>query len=227
MKKVLIVAIALIGLQSFAQQPVQPMISVVGEGKVIAVPDEVTVRVRVETTGKDAAKVKTENDDAVDAVIKFTRKMNIGQNDVKTEYINLNKNYDYQTKTYNYQANQSISIKIEDLENYEKIMEGLLASGINNIDSVEFSSSKIEEYRSQARKNAISDAKMKAGEYSSVLGQTVGQAISISETGTSIPMPQPQFKMMARAESMDASQETIALGEMTVTANVSVVFELR
>ena len=117
MKKVFIAVIMVLGMHAFAQQQMQPVVSVQGEGKVTVVPDEVTVRVRVETTGKEAAKVKDENDKSVDAVLKFIRKMDIAQNNVKTEYVNLNKNYDYQTKIYNYQANQSISIKIEDLAN--------------------------------------------------------------------------------------------------------------
>lgn len=227
MKKVFIAVIMVLGMQAFAQQQMQPVVSVQGEGKVTVVPDEVTVRVRVETTGKEATKVKDENDKSVDAVLKFIRKMDIAQNNVKTEYVNLNKNYDYQTKTYNYQANQSISIKIEDLKNYEKIMEGLIESGINNIDGVEFSSSNIEEYRSKARKLAITNAKMKAEEYTAVLGQSVGNAISIAESGSAMPLPQPQYKMMAMSESADASQETIAPGEITISAKINVVFELK
>ena len=228
MKKLILVALLIMGTVAMAQEKIQPLVSVTGEGKVKAVPDEVTVRVRVETTGKEAAAVKAENDKNVDAVLKFALKMNIPQNNVTTQYVNLNKNYDYQTKTYSYQANQSIAIKIEDLSRYEDIMSGLIASGINNIDGIEFSSSKIETYRSEARKKAVADAKMKANEYAGVLDQSAGKAISISETGTSIPMPQPQYKVMAMraSDSMESSQETIAPGEMTITARVSVTFEL-
>ena len=68
---------------------------------------------------------------------------------------------------------------------------------------------------------------MKAEEYTAVLGQTIGNAISIAESGSAMPLPQPQYKMMAMSESADASQETIAPGEITISAKINVVFELK
>ena len=84
----------------------QPMVSVTGEGIVNVVPDEVTIDVRVENTGKDATIIKQENDRTVSKVLSFIKKMGVDDKDVKTQYIRLNKNYDYNSKTYNYSANQ-------------------------------------------------------------------------------------------------------------------------
>lgn len=52
-------------------------------------------------------------------------------------------------------------------------MMGLVDNGINNIDNVEFKSSKIEEYKSEARKQAMKDAKQRAEDYVSVLNQNI------------------------------------------------------
>ena len=74
---------------------------------------------------------------------------------------------------------------------------------------------------------AMKDAKMKAEDYVSVLGQKVGKAIVISDN-TQVYYPQPMF---AQAKNMDmeesaAPRETIAIGEITITANVTVSFAL-
>lgn len=223
MKAILILAITAMTSMAHAQQ-IQPTVSVTGEGKIIAVPDEVTIRMGVQTEGKDAKTVKSENDASVDKVLDYLLKMNIPQNQVQTEYVNLNKNYDYNTKTYNYKASQTISVKLKDLSKYDKVMSGLVSSGINTINGVEFSSSKMEAYEAQARKKAVADAKEKAKEYAGVLGQNIGKALMIAEEGTSAPQPQPMYKV-AMAE-MDSTQRTLAPGELTITSKIQVSFEL-
>lgn len=222
----MIIVTLITGMATQAQETT-PTVNVMGEGKVTVVPDEVTIRVGVETTGKEAAAVKTENDKDVDEVLRFTKKMGIPENHVQTEYVQLNKNYDYQNKTYNFRANQTISIKLEDLDKYEELMSGLVASGINNIAGVNFASSEIEKYKSQARNKALANAKSKATEYATVLGQSIGRAVMISELGTSSPQPQPKYRMMAMADSVEgASQETLAPGEITITERIQVSFIL-
>ncbi len=160
-----------------AQNTLPPhTIDVTGEGIVRVVPDEVTIKIRVENTGENTKTLKEQNDATISDVLKFLKKMNIDDKDVKTEYMNLSKNYDYNSKTYTFAANQSLSVKLRDLKKYEPVMKGLIDSGINRIDGVSFSSSNKAALESQARKKAVENAKMKAEEYTSVLNQTVGKA---------------------------------------------------
>ena len=79
----------------------------------------------------------------------------------------------------------------------------------------------------EARKKAILNAKQKANDYVSVLGQKVGKAILITDN-SSVYVPQPYFKgnMMAMATEADSSRETLAIGEIEIVTNVSVVFAL-
>ena len=224
MRTILILAITAMTTLAHAQQ-IEPTVGVTGEGKVIVVPDEVTISLGVQTQGKDAAAVKSENDKAVDKVLDFLLKKNIPQNQVQTEYVSLNKNYDYNTKVYNYNASQTISVKLKDLSKYDEIMSGLVASGINSINGVNFGSSKIDTYEAEARKKAVANAKMKAQEYAGVLGQKIGKAVQIAEQGTNTPQPQPMYKM-AMSESMDSSQRTLAPGEMTISSKIQITFQL-
>ncbi|RXG23575.1 SIMPL domain-containing protein [Leeuwenhoekiella aequorea] len=224
MRTILILAITAMTTLAHAQQ-IEPTVGVTGEGKVIVVPDEVTISLGVQTQGKDAAAVKSENDKAVDKVLDFLLKKNIPQNQVQTEYVSLNKNYDYNTKVYNYNASQTISVKLKDLSKYDEIMSGLVASGINSINGVNFGSSKMDTYEAEARKKAVANAKVKAQEYAGVLGQKIGKALQIAEQGTNTPQPQPMYKM-AMSESMDSSQRTLAPGEMTISSKIQITFQL-
>ena len=202
-----------------------PTIDVTGEGIVRVVPDEVTINIRVENTRENTKILKEQNDATISEVLKFLKKMDIADKDVRTEYMNLNKNYDHNSKTYTFAANQSLSVKLRDLKKYEAVMKGLIDTGINRIDGVSFSSSKEASLKSEARKKAVENAKMKAQEYVSVLNQTVGKAVSISEFSNS-GGPQPMYKMAMMDSSSGGGDQTIALGEMEIKTTVNVSFLL-
>ncbi len=215
-----------ISLTMFAQNPTEiNTVNVTGEGIVKVVPDEVTVSVRVENTGENTKVLKEQNDVAINEVLKFLKKMGIADKDIMTEYINVNKNYDYNTKTYSFSANQSLSVKLRDLKKYEELMKGLMDSGINRIDGVNFSSSKEEELESQARIKAVQNAKMKATEYAGALNQTIGKAALISEYRNTIG-PQPMYKSAMMSDESGSGQQTIAPGEMEIRTTINVSFYL-
>ncbi|MFM9826273.1 SIMPL domain-containing protein [Flavobacterium sp.] len=204
-----------------------PMINVSGDGKVKVTPDQAAITVSIETKGSKAAEVKTENDKKMDAIIKFIKKSNIAKEDFQTQRVSLNPNYDYDKKKHSYIATQSLQILLKDLSKYDVLMEGLVDEGINRIDNIEFKSSKLIQIQSEARKLATKDAKAKAEDFVSVLGQKVGKAILISDN-SQVYIPQPRmYAMKTMAMDMEAApRETLAVGEIEITANVTVSFIL-
>jgi uncharacterized protein YggE len=74
----------------------------------------------------------------------------------------------------------------------------------------------------------MKEAKLKAQDYVSVLGQKVGKAMTISDNSQTY-YPQPVYaamKTMAMSDREAAPRETLAVGEINITANVSVSFIL-
>ncbi len=203
-----------------------PQITVSGEGKIKMTPDEAIITVGVEYSGQDATEVKKKNDETVDLVIKTIKNKGIPTSDFQSQRVSLYKNYDYQTKKNSYVASQTIKIHLKDLSKYETIMMDLVNSGINQIQGVEFKTSKLKEYETEARKKAVSDAKMKAEDYVVVLGQKVGKAIFISDT-TQPNFPQPMYRNVTmKSMEMGGANETLAIGEIEVIANVTISFVL-
>ena len=228
MKKALFIISILFISMSYGQEVKQvPQINVSGEGKIKVIPDEATIAVTVETKGNIAKDVKKQNDEKIEAVLKFIKKMNLAPADYKTQRVALNPQYDYEKKKHNYNATQTIEILLRDLSKYDELMDGLVDSGINRIDNVTFQSSKLAQYESEARKLAMKDAKMKAEDYVSVLGQKVGKAMTISDNSNSY-QPQPVYARMKSMPMEDSSapRETLAVGEINIIANVTVSFIL-
>ncbi|PXY46934.1 SIMPL domain-containing protein [Flavobacterium hydrophilum] len=229
MKKVVLFLTIMFMTMSYGQETKQiPLISVNGEGKVKVAPDQVSISATIETKGNNAKDVKKQNDEKMDAVLKFIKKMNITTADFKTKQVALNPQYDYEKKKTSYNAVQTVEILVKDLSKYDELMEGLVQQGINRIDKVTFESSKELQLQSEARKLAMKDAKAKAEDYVSVLGQKVGKAFVISDN-SQIYHPQPMYasmRMKETADALGASNETLAIGEIEITANVSVSFVL-
>ncbi len=229
MKKAVLILSIMFMTMSYAQEIKQvPQINVNGEGKVKVVPDQATILATIETKGNNTKDVKKQNDLKMEAVLKFIKKMNLDPADYKTQRVSLNPEYDYEKKKHNYNATQTIEILLKDLSKYDELMEGLVDEGINRIDNVIFQSSKLEQYQSEARKLAMKEAKLKAEDYVSVLGQKVGRAMTISDNSQTY-YPQPiRYAAMKTMEVSDATapRETLAVGEINITSNVSVSFIL-
>ncbi|MFV8327721.1 SIMPL domain-containing protein [Flavobacterium sp. ZS1P14] len=228
MKKAVLFLSIMFMTMSYAQEIKQvPQISVNGEGKVKVVPDQATILATIETKGNNAKDVKKQNDLKTEAVLKFIKKMNLDPADYKTQRVALNPEYDYEKKKHNYNATQTIEILLKDLSKYDELMEGLVDEGINRIDNVTFQSSKLAQYQSEARKLAMKEAKLKAEDYVSVLGQKVGRAMTIADNSQTY-YPQPIRFAAMKMEMSDAAapRETLAVGEITITSNVSVSFIL-
>jgi uncharacterized protein YggE len=229
MKKSIVFLMCLFTMLTYSQEVKQiPQINVSGEGKVKVIPDQVTILATVETKGTNAKDVKKQNDQQMEAVIKLIKNMNLPASDYKTKRVSLNPQYDYEKKKHTYNATQTIEILLKDLSKYDELMEGLVDQGINRIDNVTFQSSKLAQYQSDARKLAMKDAKIKAEDYVSVLGQKVGAGITITDNSQTY-YPQPNYggmKAMAMQADSSAPRETMAVGEIEITANVSVSFKL-
>lgn len=228
MKTIAFLWVVLVSFTLQAQQDKissQSLVTVIGEGMVKVTPDQVLIKSRMEHQGDDAQQVKKQNDAAVDRVIKYLKSQDVKEEHIKTDYVNLTRNYNYNDKTYSYVANQAISIHLDDIKNYETIMAGLLKAGLNRIDGVQFKSSQMEQHKAQARINAVQNAKMKAGEYAQAIDQSIGKAVSISEIETHSVPPMYRMEMMKVSSDME-EQQTIAPGEMEVNARVTVSFSL-
>ncbi|AMA48924.1 MULTISPECIES: SIMPL domain-containing protein [Flavobacterium] len=215
----------MIQAQEFKQQT--PQINVSGEGKIKVVPDQCLITLGVENTAKDAATAKKTNDDIIDKLIQYIKGYNILSSDYQTAEVSLNKNYDYEKKKYNFHASQTITILLKDIKKYNDFMLGITDTGITNIRGVEFKTSKLEELEKQARKKAMFNAKQKAEDFVSALGQKVGKLLLVTDNTSNYYQQEPMmYKSAGMLETLKdtPNKEILAVGEMTVIVNVQVGF---
>ena len=228
MKKLVLFLTVLFSIMSQAQETKHiPMINVQGEGKIKVTPDQACISVSQETKGTSAVDVKKDNDAKIDAILKVIKKAGIAQTDYLTQRVSLQPSYDYEKKQQEYIATQSVSILLKDISKYDGLMNALVQAGVNRIDNVEFKTTKLLQLQSDARKLAVKDAKMKAEDYVSVLGQKVGRAYTISDNSINMnPQPLLYASMKSASDTMMGANQTLAAGEIEVLVNVSISFIL-
>lgn len=226
MRTILFTTLLFVFFIGTAQENNSSLISVTGKGTVKVVPDEVLIKARIEHTGKTASGVKAQNDKVVNEIIKYLKSQNIPSKNFQTEYLTLNKDYNYNSKETSYSANQAISIRLEDLSRYEEFMGGLLESGLNRIDGIQFQSSKKEELESEARRRAVINAQEKAREFAQALDQEIGKAHTINEIESG-NFPRPMYRALEMQSADSGQQETLAPGEMEIIVKVNVGFILK
>lgn len=228
MKKIALVVLVFAATLANAQvtEKMQPHISVSGEGKVKVTPDQAIITIGVDNVGADAAEVKKKNDASIDAIIKYLKSMKLPAEDYQTTRVYLNRTYDYSKKKYNFSASQTIEITLKDLTKYDAMMMGLVDAGANNIQGVQFKTSKLAQYESEARTKAIQQARLKANDYAAALGQKAGKAVMVTDNSSGhYPVPMMRNMALDKAE-FGMPQETLAVGEIEITAIVTVAFSL-
>jgi len=236
MKKLWLIALlALFSTPVWADQPQPRLITVTGEGEILTVPNEVHVNLQVESFDPALANAKTANDNSVKQVLDIVKKYGIDEKDFQTDYFTVRNEEQYfmdpqtnqQRSKRGFFVTKNIAIILRDVSKFEMLYSDALEAGVNNIFGVEFKTSEIKKYRDEARKLAARAAQEKASALAAELGQEIGRPYAIQENVQSDSWPRPM--MMARMAPSESAggNETVALGQIKITASVAVSFELK
>ncbi|HLW41508.1 MAG TPA: SIMPL domain-containing protein, partial [Flavobacterium sp.] len=178
-----LLSFALLTFSTMAQNNnnITPQVNVSGEGSVKIQPDYAIISIGSEIKDVDSGKAKKQNDEIIAKMIQVIKKSKIDEKDYQTQRVNLYKSRDYQQKKDYFVANQTITITLRNLDQYEILMSDLMDAGANSINGVEFKSTQTEKFASEIRAKAVLDAKKKAQDYASALDQAIGKALIISD----------------------------------------------
>lgn len=199
-----------------------------GEGKVYTKPDVAFVGFSVVTQGTRINDVQDTNSKKMNKVITFLKSSGIEEKDIKTTNYSLYPQYIYEgyriPQITGYQINQTVSIKIRDLDKIGEILQGVVEVGINQVNSFYFGVENDEELKEQAREIAIKDAKEKAEKLASQIGLNLKKIVGFSETTNGYPVP-----MYDKAEygmGGGSGSPNIEAGENEIAVNVTLTYEI-
>ncbi|MBN1372336.1 MAG: SIMPL domain-containing protein [Anaerolineaceae bacterium] len=220
--------------------PLLGKITVSGQAEVRVVPDEVVVTLGVETNDLSLAVARAQNDEIVAKVLQAAEAVGVAAKDVQTEFIQIEPRYnsDYEKRNFlGYYARKTIAITLRDLERFEELLTGCFEAGVNYVHGVEFRTSELRKYRDEAREMALQAAQEKAIDMTAALGRTAGAALEVTENSTGWWSGYSSWwgggwssmmqNSVQNAGNAAAEISGMAPGAISVTASVTVVFEMR
>lgn len=225
------IAVALCVLASLAvaeDRLPSKIIRVIGTAEVRVVPDRAVIDIGVEKQDPSASVAKHAEDAAARRILSALRENGIDEKDIQTTFLSLQpQSYTRKGVRISYfVAAQTMTITVRDLGKLDALLETLIKAGGNRIDSIGYETSDLRKYRDQARGEAVKAAREKAGALAKALGQDIGKAQSIEEVpdyGFSAGLQANAYLEAARDK---VAAPTIAAGQKTISASVTVSFEL-
>jgi uncharacterized protein YggE len=203
-------------------------LSVTGEGSAKAVPDEAELSAGVVSQAPDANAALAANRRAMNAVFAQLKAQGIPDREIQTSDFTVSPQYDSgkdgngPQRIVGYQVSNNVSVTVDDLAKLGSAIDALVGSGANTLGGVNFTLRDPKPMLQQARAAAVKDAMERAETYASAAGLTLGPVLQIGEGGAEVA--RPMFRAMALAAS---APTPIAAGEQSVSASVSMTFEIR
>lgn len=207
------------------------MITIEGEGSVEVKPDVGHIRMGLLTEADTVEEAQAENAETMNTLIARLKEMGIVDEDIKTENYNVYPMYDWTEDDgrvlSGYSVNQSLRVRIQDLDMTEKII-GLAGSlEINDVGELEYSIDDRDVYVEEARVEALEKVSQKAQALTRALGVDIVGIVSYDE----YEMDNGYFGDFGMAKAFDeggfGGAPQIETGVDEVKLNVNVTFEIR
>jgi len=225
-------------------QPVNPseprdLIHTSGTAEIRVPPDEINLRLGIESRSPELDAAVKQNDASTAAVLKFLRDSGIAAKDVQTDFVDIQPNYhrdrdQQQVMPEFYSVRRNIGVRLRKVAQFDVILAGVLKHGANHVHGIEFRTTELRKHRDAARQQAIRAAKEKAEALAGELDVKIGKASSIQEQtgggywGGSNYMANVMSQNVSQAAlgGGESSDGNLAVGMISVTATVNVTFAL-
>lgn len=209
-------------------------ITVSDTGEIYAKPDLALATFSVITEAKTVSEAMGENTKRMNKVIDFVKGKGVEAKDLKTTILNIYPRYEWREEIgippypegkrvlVGYEVRQSLEVKIRDMEKIGQIIEGATNAGANQVDDLQFTVDKQDEFLAQARKQAIDKAKAKGKELALQLGVKLVRITNFSESSV-----MPRYYGLKELETVGGAEAPqIETGENKITVTVTITYEI-
>ncbi len=213
------------------------LLTLSADGRVSRAPDLAVFSAGVVSQGKTASEALAANAADMNRVVAALKRAGIADRDIQTSNLSLSPVYQPQRslpdgtiappqpRIVGYQANNQVTVRQRKLAEFGKVIDTLVAAGANQVNGPSFEVDQPDPALDEARTAAMAKARARAELYARAAGLRVNRILSINESGGWSP-PQPVMYRMAAMEAAPAAPSPVHAGEMQLSINVAVQFEL-
>ena len=203
-------------------------IAVTGTGSVSARPDVAQISLGVSVTAPAVAKARADAAAAMVRVQEALKAKGVAEKDVQTQSLSITPQYDFQNRAEpritGYQVSNQVRITIRNIDSASEVLDAAVAAGRDavRVNGIAFAVDQPEALLTQAREEAVKNARARAEVLAKAAGVSLGKARSIAESSGGGPVP---LALPARAQSAEASTP-VNPGEQRLSVSVSIVYEI-
>lgn len=199
-------------------------------------PDMAEIIYGITTEDEDASACQQKNTEALDKVLAFLKEQGYEDKSIKTTGFSLEPRYDWSgnsQKLIGYQMNTQVTVTDVPIDDVGGLLSKTVESGANEIQNVTYFSSTYDQAYGEALKKAVELARGKAEAIAEADGRQLGKVLKVEEYNdgqygryASSGINQRSMKMMDAEAAAGAADMGVMPGQMKVTANICVDFEL-
>jgi uncharacterized protein len=212
-----------------AQSTETRKITVNGTGTVYTAPDVAYLQVGVDIRNADLSAAMKEADTKMNAVLAALKKAGIADADIQTVQYSIYRDTPFEGQPGSggepsavYHVVNVVRITVRTIANVGDVLNTAINAGANVVNNVDFGVLNAKTSETQARKAALDDARARATELATNVGGTLGQVVSVQETGIMGPIVNA-----ADAKAVGGGGPAIVGGSLQVTIGVVVTYELK
>ena len=210
-----------------ATPPPLRTLNVTGSGKVFIAPDIAYISIGVHTEGESASDAVTKNSEQAQKITGAIKGMGVDPKDIQTTNFNISPQQKYDDKGQLigiiYVVDNTVYVTIRDLTKIGGLLDEVTKAGANNVYGIQFDLADKTSATSEARKIAVESARTQAQELAQAAGVTLG-AVQTINTYNSYPVSVYEGK---GGGAMAASDVPISPGQLSLTIEVNIVYEIK
>jgi uncharacterized protein len=226
-------AVLLGGCASTANPPAGPKpgtATASGSGVVSAAPDQALMTFGVQAQGKNAKIALNSVSTKAAKINAALKRTGVAEKDLQTANVSIYPEYREsksggKPQIVGYQASLSVTAKVRDLAALSDVIQAGTVAGATDINGPSFSIADDSPIHAQAIQKAVDNARRVAQAMAKASGKKLGSVISVTSVAAASPYL-PALDMV-NAPMAAAKAIPIQTGQLDVTSNVTVTFELK
>lgn len=210
-------------------------ISLTSSETVEVIPDMAEISFTIRTEAKSAADCQQDNTGKLNQLLEYLKGLGYDEKSIETSGFSLNPRYNWsnnEQKLVGYEMRTTVKVTDVPMDQVGAMLTNAVENGANEIDSVSYFSSEYDQAYNEALAKAIELSKSKGNALAEASGMKLGSVLNITEHSDSqygryvsadLRASKTAAVMEAAADSMEMG---VMPGEMQVTAEITVEFEL-
>lgn len=197
-------------------------LEVAGRASVLTQPDMALITFTVETNARQAQEAVADNAQKAEALMAALRKIMGDEDRLQTASFTLQPVYEKNDRLQpsGYQVSNRVSLETIQLGKIGQFIDQAAGAGAGLINSLQFRSSREDQYRTEAAVLAVGQARVEAQKLAQAAGVRIIRVKQIRYTPQNLP------GIFYEKATLAASRTPIEIGDLTIDAEVSMVFEI-